>query len=248
MRLVLFDIDGTLILTGGAGMRAFYRAFEQVFNLSMSREVIRPDGKTDPLIAKEILEHFGQEARWTAQSREALFTAYLVCLELEMTRARMNNAIRILPGVQELLDCLRPRRDFALGLVTGNLEGGARIKLEKAGLDAYFQFGGYGSDSEDRTALIRKAIERGTDIVAPDPVEAAYVIGDTPLDITHGHAAGASVIAVASARYSISDLRPYDPEFLVASLSPVEPILSYLGTVAGDRNPQEEESGPRPAR
>ena len=229
MRLVLFDIDGTLILTGGAGMRAFFSAFKQVFDLSVSREFIRPDGKTDPLIAKEILEHFGQETRWTAQSRDALFTAYLDCLEPEMARAKMNNAIQILPGVKELLNCLRPRRDFALGLVTGNLEGGARIKLGKAGLDAYFQFGGYGSDSEDRTALIRKAIERGTELVAPVSVEAAYVIGDTPLDIIHGHAAGALVIAVASARYSVADLQRHNPDFLVASLAPVQPVLSYLG-------------------
>jgi phosphoglycolate phosphatase-like HAD superfamily hydrolase len=230
MRLVLFDIDGTLILTGGAGMRAFFRAFKQVFDLAVSREVIRPDGKTDPLIAKEILRHFGLETRWNTQSRDALFAAYLDYLDDEMSRAREDKAIRILPGVKELLDYLKPRRDYALGLVTGNLEGGARIKLEKAGLESYFSFGGYGSDSEDRTALIRKAIERGTELAAPVPMDAAYVIGDTPLDIIHGHAAGASVIAVASARYSLKDLQQHYPDFLVASLSPVEPILSYMGT------------------
>ena len=232
MRLVLFDIDGTLILSGGAGMRAFFRAFKQVFDLQVSREVIHPDGKTDPLIAKEILRHFGQESRWNARSRDALFTAYLNCLDEEMGRAKEEGAIRILPGVLELLDFLKQRQEFALGLVTGNLEGGARIKLEKAGLDSYFRFGGYGSDSEDRTMLIRKAIERGTEFVAPVPVEAAHVIGDTPLDIIHGHAAGASVIAVASARYSLSELQALNPDLLVASLAPLQPILSHLGKTA----------------
>jgi len=229
MKLVLFDIDGTLILTGGAGMRAFFSAFKQVFDLNVSREVIRPDGKTDPLIAKEILAHFGLEACWNPQSRDALFTAYLDLLDVEMGRARDNKAIRILPGVKELLEFLKREREFGLGLVTGNLEGGARIKLGKAGLDSYFRFGGYGSDSEDRTELIRKAIERGTELAAPAPVDAAYVIGDTPLDIIHGHAAGASVIAVASARYSVTDLQQHNPDLLVASLSPVEPILKFIG-------------------
>jgi phosphoglycolate phosphatase-like HAD superfamily hydrolase len=229
MKLVLFDIDGTLILTGGAGMRAFFYAFKQVFDLSVGREIIRPDGKTDPLIAKEILAHFGQEARWNPRSRDALFAAYLDLLDDEMERAKESGAIRVLPGVKELLDVLNPRREFALGLVTGNLEGGARIKLGKAGLDSYFKFGGYGSDSEDRTTLIRKAVERGAELAAPVPVEAAYVIGDTPLDIIHGHAAGASVIAVASARYSVADLQRHSPDLLVASLSSAESILTFIG-------------------
>jgi phosphoglycolate phosphatase-like HAD superfamily hydrolase len=94
----------------------------------------------------------------------------------------------------------------------------------------YFGFGGYGSDSEDRTSLIRTAIERGSRLVAPATPDAAFVIGDTPLDVIHGHAAGAAVIAVASARYSIDDLRPYDPDLLVASLAPIDPILSFLRT------------------
>jgi phosphoglycolate phosphatase len=228
MRLALFDIDGTLILTGGAGMRAFYRAAQQVFGIKVDREVINPDGKTDPLIAKGLLEHFGQSERWNEESRARLFAAYLDFLEEEMEQARASQAIRVLPGVSELLDHLAADGDFALGLVTGNLEQGARIKLAAAGLAGYFAFGGYGSDSEDRTTLIRAAIRRGARLVAPAAVARAFVLGDTPLDVTHGHAAGASVIAVASARYATADLEPYNPDLLVRALAPVDPILSFM--------------------
>ncbi len=228
MRLVLFDIDGTLILTGGAGMRAFFRAFERVFRIPVNSEVILPDGKTDPLIARELLAFFGQEARWSEESSAALFAAYLELLAEEMARAKARNAITILPGVLELLETLAARPKFALGLVTGNLEGGAHIKLVEAGLDHYFRFGGYGSDSEDRTELIRRAIGRGTELAAPEPVDASVVVGDTPLDIIHGHAAGASVIAVASARYSETDLQRHRPDLLVPSLALADPVLSFL--------------------
>lgn len=228
MRLALFDIDGTLILTGHAGMRAFYRAVRQVFGIRVDIEVINPDGKTDPLIAKGLLEHFGQSDRWNEESRAQLFAAYLTYLQEEMEQARVSGAIRILPGVTELLDRLAVERDFAVGLVTGNLERGARIKLASAGLARYFGFGGYGSDSEDRTTLIREAIQRGARLVAPAAVARVFVLGDTPLDIIHGHAAGASVIAVASARYRTADLQPYGPDLLVRALAPVDPILSFM--------------------
>lgn len=228
MRLALFDIDGTLILTGGAGMRAFYRAVRQVFGIRVDSEIINPDGKTDPLIAQGLLEHFGQSERWNAESRAQLFTVYLEYLEEEMEQARERGTIRILPGVTELLDHLAADRDFAIGLVTGNLEQGARIKLASAGLAGYFAFGGYGSDSEDRTTLIRAAIRRGTQLAVPAAVARVFVLGDTPLDITHGHAAGASVIAVASARYGTADLQPYNPDLLVRALAPVDPVLSFM--------------------
>jgi phosphoglycolate phosphatase len=228
MRLVMFDIDGTLILTGHAGMRAFFRALKQVFELALDADAIHPDGKTDPLIAREALAHFGMEERWQSPAKEALFAAYIDALEQEMEQARISGALRVLPGVTELLTLLASRPEFALGLVTGNLEAGARIKLAKAGLDHYFHFGGYGSDDENRTILTRAAIARGKGHVAPAVAEKAIVIGDTPLDILHGQAAGASVIAVASAKYTLSDLAACNPDLLVPDLTDVEPILSFL--------------------
>jgi phosphoglycolate phosphatase len=228
MKLVLFDVDGTLLLTGGAGMRAFSTALKQVFDLSIDFKTIRPDGKTDPLIAKELLAHFGQEDRWNAQLQEELFAAYIRNLKGEMDKARKNGSINVLPGVRELLEALEAQSDFSVGLVTGNLEEGARIKIEMAGLANFFHFGGFGSDSEDRTMLIQESIRRGTRLIFPAPVESVFVVGDTPLDIIHGHRAGARAIAVASAGFSLDDLEPYKPDLLVPSLMPPDPIISFM--------------------
>jgi len=228
MKLVLFDVDGTLLLTGGAGMRAFSTALKQVFGLSVDLKAIRPDGKTDPLIARELLAHFGQEKRWTVKSQEELFAAYIRNLKGEMDMARKNGLINVLPGVRELLEALETQSDFAVGLVTGNLEEGARIKIDMAELERFFHFGGYGSDSEDRTTLIKESIRRGAQFVHPAPVESVYVVGDTPLDIIHGHRAGARAIAVASAGFSLGELEPYEPDLLVPSLTPPDPIISFM--------------------
>jgi phosphoglycolate phosphatase len=228
MRLVLFDIDGTLITTGRAGMRAYYRAFQSVFGITMDDDVIRPDGKTDPMIARELLAFSNRSDHWCDSSKEALFETYLACLEQEMCDAGDRGLIRVLPGVSGFLDLLSTQPDFAVGLVTGNLEKGARIKLEKAGIHKYFRFGGYGSDSEDRTCLTRIGIERGMEFVAPVPVEAAFIIGDPPYDIIHGHAAGASVIAVASANYSPAELEAHGPDLLIPDLTPAGEIISFM--------------------
>lgn len=228
MKLVLFDVDGTLLLTGGAGMRAFSTALRKVFDLSIDFKVIRPDGKTDPLIARELLAHFGQEDRWNRQSQEELFSAYISNLKDEMDKARMNGTIHVLPGVRELLEILAAQPDCAIGLVTGNIEEGARIKIDMAGLAKYFRFGGYGSDSEDRTMLIRESISRGKQLIFPAHVESSFVVGDTPLDIIHGRQAGALTIAVASSGYSVDELSPYKPDLLVPSLTPPDPVIAFL--------------------
>ena len=230
MHLVLFDVDGTLILTGGAGMRAFYRAMTRLFDISVDREVIRPDGKTDPLILRELLQHFGIEDRLNDRTRDLLFATYLSFLDDEMSRAKNSGLIRILPGAKELLEMLSGQPDFFVGLVTGNLEQGAHIKLKNAGLDGFFRFGGYGSDSEDRTILTRIGINRGMKMLAPMKVDGIFVIGDTPLDIIHGHAAGARVIAVASAKYGLDELKTNSPDLLVPDLTSAESIVLFMRT------------------
>jgi phosphoglycolate phosphatase len=224
MRLALFDVDGTLILTKGAGMRAFYQALHSGFDINnLGNKPIRPDGKTDPLIAKELLAD-----QWSSERQQKLFWAYLEFLEVEMDRSKDSGAILVLPGVVKLLQALSSLPNFAVGLATGNLEKGAKIKLEKAGLNGYFRFGGYGSDSEDRTTLTKIGIQRGIRAIAPEPLESAYVIGDTPFDIIHGHAAGACVIAVASAGYSLDELRSYNPDLLVSDLTATDSIVAFM--------------------
>ncbi len=210
-------------------MRAFYRALQAAFGIKAEDGMIRPAGKTDSVIVKDLLAHFDLEERWeSSNAREALFASYLGFLEDEMSKAKEDGRMRVLPGVINLLEVLSSLSDFAVGLATGNLEKGAHIKLQKAGLISYFRFGGYGSDSEDRTELIRTGIRRGAHIVAPESVESAVVIGDTPLDIVHGHAAGALVIAVASAGYGIHELGTHDPDFLVPDLTQVDSIVSFM--------------------
>lgn len=228
MILLLFDIDGTLISTNGAGMRAFRRALQDVFDIRIDKKAIRPDGKTDPLILKEILEHFEISDRLCIRSRHRMFARYLDLLEVEMKKTLECGKVRILPGVKNLLRALSSESDFALGLATGNLEGGARVKLEKAGLDGFFHFGGFGSDSEDRTELTRIGMRRGSNYVSPARVDAAFVIGDTPFDIVHGHNAGASVIAVASGGYGVGELQACKPELVLEDLTQVESIISFM--------------------
>ncbi|MBN2321604.1 MAG: HAD hydrolase-like protein [Acidobacteria bacterium] len=233
MILSLFDIDGTLISTDGAGMRAFRRALEAVFDIRVDKKVIRPDGKTDPLILKEILAHFDSSERWCIHSQQEMFARYLDFLEDEMGKTLESGRVRILPGVRDLLHALSSESDFALGLATGNLEGGARLKLEKTGLSGFFHFGGFGSDSEDRTELTRIGIRRGSRHVSPASVDGAFVIGDTPFDIIHGRNAGASVIAVASGGYGIRELQACKPDLALADLTPAESIISFMRTATG---------------
>jgi phosphoglycolate phosphatase len=145
-----------------------------------------------------------------------------------MCRAKEKGLIRVLPGAADLLEMLSGQPDFYVGLVTGNLEKGARIKLDWAGLSRYFRFGGYGSDSEDRTTLIRIAIQRGVQAVTPIPAEGIFVVGDTPLDIVHGRAAGARVIAVASAGYDLQDLGIHNPDLLLPNLMPLDAIVHFM--------------------
>jgi phosphoglycolate phosphatase len=228
MRLVLFDVDGTLISTDGAGMRAYYRALQSVFDIKAGPGLIRPDGKTDPLIGKELLRCFDMEDRWSDESQQKLFSSYLAHLEDEMTQAKNRGSIRILPGVKKLLEMLSRYPDFLVGLATGNLEKGAHIKLEKAGLRKYFKFGGYGSDSEDRTSLIRVGIQRGIRAIAPSSLRGVFAVGDTPFDIIHGHEAGATVISVASAKYGMDDLRFHNPDLLVPDLAAADLIVSFM--------------------
>lgn len=230
MILLLFDIDGTLISTDGAGMRAFYRALGKVFDIRIENQRIRPDGKADPLILKEILAQYHLSGRWCMDAQQEMFSWYLEFLEDEMAKILKTGRIQVLPGVHTFLKALSLESDFALGLATGNLEEGARIKLKNAGLNDFFHFGGFGSDSEDRTNLTRIAIRRGMHHVSPSLVDGTFVIGDTPFDVMHGRKAGAFTIAVASGGYGIDELRACEPDLVLPDLIPTEPLISFMRT------------------
>jgi phosphoglycolate phosphatase len=223
MRLVLFDIDGTLLLTYGAGMRALAKAADTHDILQEAFRAVRPDGKTDPQIVRELMKYCGRDDECTPDLLSRFFENYLSFLEREMATC---HELKVLPGVRPLLARLDAEPSFRLGLATGNIEEGAWLKLRYAQLDSYFRFGGFGSDAEDRTLLIRKAIERGAG--ADGQRHTAFVIGDTPRDIQHGRAAGALTIAVATGSYPLDELKSHNPDLAVPALEPIEPVMEFL--------------------
>lgn len=227
MRLILFDIDGTLLLSGGAGNRAFKTALEQVFQLPNGLAGVRAAGKTDLQIVREVLKRFDQEERFTPERISELFEVYVSLLRKEISTSEH---FRVLAGARELVCTLSRRKHFLLGLATGNIEEGAQLKLERAGFKSFFTFGAFGSDAEDRTNLISLAIERGRQRIAPIEAEAVFMIGDTPRDIVHGKDAGARTVGVAGTAYSLDALTAYKPDLAVESLEPIEPILEFLET------------------
>ena len=204
MKVFLFDIDQTLINTGGAGLRGLDRACLKLFRLENAMEGISPHGKTDPAIVREILRRkLGSESP-TNTDIATILDSYISFLKEEV---HTSATYRVLPGVQTLLDQLAARGDVLVGLATGNIELGARIKLERGGLNPYFSFGGFGSDAEDRTELVRKAAEKAAHknggFIAPSNI---FVIGDTPLDIDAGNRAGFKTVGVATGSYSVEQL------------------------------------------
>ncbi len=225
MRLILFDVDGTLLMAGGAGNRALGRALQHTYGLENDLNGIRLDGKTDPQIVREALGRYGKEASLTRQSLNSLFVSYIPFLKDEVATSP---DFRILPGVPELMATLSTQSSVALGLATGNIEEGARIKLDRADLTSFFTFGGYGSDAENRTELIRTAIERGLQEISPASAVDILLIGDTPRDVVHARTAGVRTLAVATGRYSVESLLAYKPDFVMPNLNCTEQIMEIL--------------------
>ena len=225
MRLILFDVDGTLLMAGGAGNRALGRALQHTYGLENGLNGIRLDGKTDPQIVREALGRYGKEASLTRQSLNSLFASYIPFLKDEVATSP---DFRILPGVPELMATLSTQSSIALGLATGNIEEGARIKLDRADLTSFFTFGGYGSDAENRTELIRTAIERGLQEISSASAVDILLIGDTPRDVVHARTAGVRTLAVATGRYSVESLLAYKPDFVMPNLNCTEQIMEIL--------------------
>jgi phosphoglycolate phosphatase len=207
VNLLLFDIDQTLVNTGGAGLRALDRACQKLFNIDHAMDGISPHGKTDPAIVREILRVRLKNPSPSGREIETILESYLSFLKDEI---RMSTAYRVLPGIISLLDHLVAHDDALLG---------GRLKLERGGLNRYFDFGGFGSDSENRTELVRKGAARAADksgrSFQPQDV---FVIGDTPLDIDAGKNAGFKTVGVATGSYSVEQLLAAGATFAVTDL------------------------------
>lgn len=213
-RLVLFDIDGTLLTDRGASREAFAAALEEVFGDQGDLSRYDFSGKTDPQIAQMVLEDAGWSHEAVAERLPELWERYLAGLAGNAAGDR----VRVLPGVLPLLEELARHPEVVLALLTGNIEQGARLKLGAAGLNGYFPFGAFGSDSADRNALAPFAIQRASEHVgrrfsAADVV----IIGDSIYDVRCGAPWQATTIAVASGRTSGELLRAENPDHFFES-------------------------------
>ncbi len=225
MRIALFDIDGTLLASGGAGRRAMETALMEVFG-SIGPAGYAYDGKTDRQIVRELMRADGRTDAEIEAGMPRVFARYLAELDVEKSA----QAIRALPGVEAVLDALEPRDDVVLGLLTGNVIDGARVKLGAAAIDIErFVLGAYGSDHELRPELPRIARERAIAALARDvPRDALVVIGDTPLDIACAHAQGARALAVATGRFSVDELAAHAPAAVLASMADVDTTVRTI--------------------
>ena len=215
MKLCLFDIDGTLIKPRGVGQRAAERAFFNLYGIDDIMAGINTCGMTDPLILSEMFQK-GFNRNYYQNEEEEFYFEYIKCLKEELKEVKKLNT---LPGVIELLDFLHSRRDILLAVGTGNIEAGAWLKLEYAGLRKYFRFGGFGSDSESREKLLRIAVIKGRmKYNNNNNFDRVYVIGDTPNDIIHGRSVGAETIAVATGLFSKDELKDHNPHYLLDQL------------------------------
>jgi phosphoglycolate phosphatase len=222
-RLLLFDIDGTLIISGGAGEGALRDAMNERFGVEEDLKTILLAGATDGLIARLMLEKNGIES--STENVTALLDTYLHFLRKRLPEHQG----RVLPGIVALLDALRNRTDCVLALLTGNLNRGAEIKLTHYGMWDYFQFGAFADDHHDRNELGRFAQARALEMHGEEfPSENIYVLGDTPKDIACGKAFGAKTVAIATGNYSAEELRPHDPDFLFDDLSDTQAVIAAL--------------------
>jgi phosphoglycolate phosphatase-like HAD superfamily hydrolase len=212
--VVLFDIDGTLLSTGGAGGRAWARAFRERFGVDADIERFSESGQTDPDVARATFTGVLGRPPTEAELGQ-LIMAYVRHLPAEVADS---HGYRVMPGAEALLERLAEQGTLC-ALVTGNIEGAARIKMERAHLNRYFPIGGYGSDASDRAEVTRAAIARaallhGHDLHASE----VAVVGDTPRDVAAARAVGAIGVAVATGAYSVQQLRETDADHVLATL------------------------------
>ncbi len=227
MRVVLFDIDGTILRSGGVGRIAMERALTQVFGTPGSREY-HYDGKTDKQIVRETMRLEGREDHEIDAEMPRLLDEYLTGLRTELDSGE--RVVHVFPGVRELLDRLEQKETVLLGLLTGNIEHGARAKLAAAGIDiTRFKVNAFGSDHEHRPELPAVAQRRAQDLLgAVVEGNRVIVIGDTPADIRCGEAIGARAIGVATGRYSVEELSKHEPYAVFETLADTDLVMQRI--------------------
>ncbi|GAB4165728.1 MAG: HAD family hydrolase [Terrimicrobiaceae bacterium] len=222
-RLLLFDIDGTLLTSGGAGEFALCSAMKERFAIDEDLSGIVLAGATDGAIAREML--LRRAINDTPENMTALLDGYLHALRESLPR----HTGRLLPGILPLLEALRSRPDCVMGLLTGNLAKGAELKLRHYGVWDYFEFGAFADDHHDRNHLGPFARSRAAEIHGEEfPPERIYVIGDTPRDIACGKAFGAQTVAIATGNYALEELLRHHPDHAFQDLSDTGAVIRAL--------------------
>jgi phosphoglycolate phosphatase-like HAD superfamily hydrolase len=225
-KLVLFDIDGTLVLTGGAGVRAMTRACDEIVGSSDALNGIPVAGRTDWIILHDALRVMGKELDDELFRR--LRTRYVEYLRDEIKEPG-RGVKAIMPGIRALLDELQQRDEIFLGLLTGNFEAGARIKLEYFDLWRYFRCGAFGDDAPERDALVPFAVARARECGVPElPAPDIFVVGDTPHDISCARAAGATPVGVATGNFTTEQLRQSGAAIVFRDLSDTAAFTALL--------------------
>jgi phosphoglycolate phosphatase len=215
-KILIFDIDGTLLLSGGAGIKAFEQAFEETFGVKNAWGNTIPDGKTDPHIFEEIA-HRVLKRKMESKECGDLGKRYITYFKAMIDDSPR---FRLMPGVNQILPQLAKREDLVLGIATGNVKETALAKLKKGGLHHYFKFGAYACDSEDRAQIFHLAIQRG--LAQPGfekvPLNQIYIIGDAPQDILCGKKNGIRTVAVTAHRDNPQELANLNPDLLIPDL------------------------------
>jgi phosphoglycolate phosphatase len=226
-RLLLFDIDGTLLSTSGAARRAFQRALLEVYATTGPIDNHPFNGKTDPQIARELLSAAGLPDDRIDEGLQHLWSSYLAGLEHEMRATDYQT--HVYPGVRPLLDALSEQPDVILALLTGNVSRGAELKLKSAGLHDYFKFGAFGSDSEQRTSLPQVAVERAVEFCGRSfRGSEVVVIGDTPHDIRCGESLGVFTVGVATGGHACEELAAVGADAVFENFEDTAAVLRVL--------------------
>ena len=222
--LLLFDIDGTLLTSGGAGEHSLRHGFAQAFGIEDDLHNIEIAGRTDSSIARQLLAKHNLPA--TPDNLERFFAGYLHFLPQQLNERPGS----LLPGVQALLQHLASRQPIALGLLTGNLQRGAHFKLSHYGIDHFFEFGAFADDHHDRDQLGPFAKHRAQERHRVEfPNSSTFVLGDTPHDIRCARAFGAVAVAVATGVFSKDQLSAHQPDVLLKDFSSLEDVTAALG-------------------
>jgi phosphoglycolate phosphatase len=225
---ILFDIDGTLVNTGGAGAASWRLAFDELYGIPADIGKFTDTGMTDPEVGRKtfesVLKRKPERKEFTRLMERRLHYLHQTVAE--------SDGYEVLPGAETLLAELIDD-GYLLGIVTGNLEAAGHIKLHRANLNRFFSFGGYGSDSPDRGELTKVALQRATLVFGEEiEPEQAFAVGDTPKDVTGAHAAGIKCVGVGSHHYDVDQLREAGADYAIASLEEGLPPLKAVP--AGD--------------